>query len=248
MSCFDWQLEQHTARGCLGHLHAVLDLAEPSHGLCHVRVGSRDVPGAALLGVGLPSAATAIDCTIRAGDLAASYRPASLPIQVDALWRAIVTDGDDAVMAVVELVVSVRTEQLESQPELTVRSILPCDEVLHLAAAPDVSFTTAGVGDWPLAIEPDDGVSCLLYRLPGSELSYAEMVHPADFRQDRVERSLEEPLSFVKVTHRLFPEPLEKGVILRARVRGALLPRKDDVRLAAASFALFAAAEPPLGA
>jgi hypothetical protein len=40
---------------------------------------------------------------------------------------------------------------------------------------------------------------------------------------------------------------LEKGVMLRARVRGVFLPRRQDESLAAECHAAFAAAEPPLG-
>jgi len=41
---------------------------------------------------------------------------------------------------------------------------------------------------------------------------------------------------------------LEKGVLLRTRVRGAFLRREGDARLAAALYAAFAAADPPLDA
>jgi hypothetical protein len=52
----------------------------------------------------------------------------------------------------------------------------------------------------------------------------------------------------VRVRHRLFSFPLEKGIVLRARVCGALLPREQDAQLAAECYATFAAEEPPLGA
>ncbi len=122
----------------------------------------------------------------------------------------------------VDLVVSMRTELLESQPRLAVHSRLPAGEVLELA----------------------DG--CWLFRFPRHEISYAEMVHPADFQGSELDYVAERDRA-VEVRHRLFVEHLEKGVILRARVRGALLRRHDDAALAAAVYAAFASADPPLG-
>jgi hypothetical protein len=49
-----------------------------------------------------------------------------------------------------------------------------------------------------------------------------------------------------QLRHELFSERLEKGVILRARVRGVVLERADDVRHAAAMFNEFLHAELPL--
>jgi hypothetical protein len=54
------------------------------------------------------------------------------------------------------------------------------------------------------------------------------MVHPADARRDRLTRDV----AGLRLIHHLFADELEKGVILRARLRGALLPRADDQRLA----------------
>ena len=55
-----------------------------------------------------------------------------------------------------------------------------------------------------------------------------------------------EDVGTLRVSHQLFSERLEKGVILRARLRGVFLPRQRDTRVAAACYTAFAAAEPPL--
>jgi hypothetical protein len=71
------------------------------------------------------------------------------------------------------------------------------------------------------------------------------MVHPADFQHDELLRnSVQQQAAYLR--HRLFPEPLEKGVILRARVRGVFVPRDGDTQIAAECFDAFAATEPPL--
>ncbi len=98
----------------------------------------------------------------------------------------------------------------------------------------------------PAAIGPDSGTGCLLFRLPGGDLSYAEMVHPADFQYDEFQPG-ESRGNVVCIAHRLFRTNLEKGVILRARVRGIFLKRPDDTQIAARCYAAFAGADPPLG-
>jgi hypothetical protein len=71
------------------------------------------------------------------------------------------------------------------------------------------------------------------------------MVHPADFHRDEVHALT--PEGRVRIEHHLFAQALEKGVLLRARVRGVFLARDGDLQLAAEVYRAFAAAEPPLG-
>ena len=51
----------------------------------------------------------------------------------------------------------------------------------------------------------------------------------------------------LRIAHRLFRTNLEKGVILRARVRSVFLARRGDTAAAAQCYAAFATADPPLG-
>ncbi len=94
---------------------------------------------------------------------------------------------------------------------------------------------------------PDSGTGCLLFRMPDLDLSYVEMVHPADFQYDELRRD-ESGGDVACITHRLFRTNLEKGVILRARVRGIFLKRSADMEIAAQCYAAFAGADPPLAA
>jgi len=73
------------------------------------------------------------------------------------------------------------------------------------------------------------------------------MVHPADFSGSELTED-DSAGGHVAIRHRLFVQRLEKGVLLRARVRGLLLAREADVELAAATYRSFAGLGPPLGA
>lgn len=97
----------------------------------------------------------------------------------------------------------------------------------------------------------------LVFRLAGGESSYVEMAHVEDIRQlafawhDKVH----EGSASGKQTHeageietgfRLFGGPLEKGVILRTRLRAALLSREGDLERASELYEQFLAEPPPL--
>ena len=89
----------------------------------------------------------------------------------------------------------------------------------------------------------DTKPACFIFRLRGAPLSYIEMVHPLDF----VESGLT-PLGdgALRWTTRLFQGRLEKGVILRSRLKALITPRSDDIAAAALCYRDFAASEPPL--
>jgi hypothetical protein len=71
----------------------------------------------------------------------------------------------------------------------------------------------------------------MLWRLPGGELSYAEIVPASDFRRLRVERFDHS----IGAQWEMFSEFLEKGVIRRARLQAMFVPRADDVQIVAES-------------
>ena len=105
-----------------------------------------------------------------------------------ALWRAMPSGAADEFLAAVELVVSVRTRVArQSVPNWPCKAWFRQGEVLRLQSLDPVAWaplcpTTAA----PMMIGPDSGTGCLLFRLPGSDLSYVEMVHPADFQYDEL--------------------------------------------------------------
>jgi hypothetical protein len=250
MTSSAWHIDRGSAQLQHAHLAATIDLARPARGLVGLRVGNDCLEGAGLLGIELPSSVVS-----GAGMLGACHGCGSRvtaacgeskdwPVRVEATWRALGPSGPNAPLATLELVVSVETQVPDTRPELAVGSVLPTTSASRLVDAPTPRFET--IGELPCAIEPDAGPGCLLFRFPGSEVSYAEMVHPLDFLQDRLECVTESPRG-VRLRHRLFGGRLEKGVILRARVCGVFLRREGDARIAAQSYTSFVAAEPPLG-
>jgi hypothetical protein len=127
---------------------------------------------------------------------------------------------------------------------LAVRTELPASKVLRLNLSGSGRFDPFAPAE-DLTLRPSGGPGCLLFRLSDVRASYVEMVHPVDFYQDTLIRT-PAPGDGVRLRHQLFRDSLEKGVILRARVRGAFLLTDDDASVAAGCYEAFAAEKPPL--
>ena len=222
MSCTPWQSVGSTAGLQLNDLRATADLTRPCDGLADVVVAGQPIAAARLLGVAAFSTAVAsniqpLENHVRGVDLLVAYKePGQWPVRVDALWRATTPRATDRILAMVDLIVSVRTESLDSHPELLVQSVVPAGEVLGLRISDPMRPQTLTVTA-PMTIQPADGMGGLLFRLPGTDLTYVEMVHPVYFQCDELS-PCDSGGNLLRIAHRLFRTCLEKGVILR-RVR-----------------------------
>ena len=83
--------------------------------------------------------------------------------------------------------------------------------------------------DGPQELPSANESLCIVRRPQNESYSYVEIMEPSDFRAV----SLSLASGSCSVNWQLFAEFLEKGVIRKARVHTAFLPRKNDVELAA---------------
>ncbi|MHC4398890.1 MAG: hypothetical protein ACYTG0_04340 [Planctomycetota bacterium] len=245
-----WELQANKARLRIGDLEARIDLSPPSGGLAGVRLGDESLGDTSLLAIDAPPFAASnpapLERHVRGAKLVAAYEESDdWPVRVDLSWRAEPLPSPHGSCVSVQLVVSVRTSVLETRPELCVSSSLPNADVLRMADGLTGRFKELTDAD-SSTIKPLPGTTCVLVRPADSGWSYAEMVHPADSLLDRFGHRRRGDQT-VELRHTLFPHPLEKGVILRARIVGAFVPRSADARRAADCYAAFAAEEPPLG-
>ena len=249
-----WQVDGFSGQLNIHPLRATLDLPRAHAGLGDVCLFGRPCRAMRLLAVDLPfltptsQPEPSPELHVRGAAVAASYPESTgWPVQVDLLWRAFSAGRSDPFLGAIELVLSVRTPHGESRPALTATSVLPGGEVLRLGDPASVHFERLELSEeGVLAMEPGVGSGCLVFRIPDADVSYAEMIHPADFHDDQLAQHAG-PDRTLRLCHRLFPDPLEKGVILRARIRGGFFARGGDLERVAADYAAFAAAEPPLG-
>jgi hypothetical protein len=225
-----------------GPVHGRIDMTKPHDGLRIERVGDQPVDvDFAVLAFGSPAAPWANgDWCLRGSDLLASFAPTEQwPLMLDLLWRATDAALPPGVLAAVDAIVSVRTELLEERPQMTIGSRVRADAALRSSEPAAARFAA------PVAAEfhSQHGASCTLFR-PEGRFSYAQMVYPPDVDVDALGV---EPPGVWSLTHRLFARSLEKGVVLRGRVRGLLTARADDEQIVAAAYRAFAAEEPFLG-
>ncbi len=204
-------------------------------------------PAIRVLGLELPSAAGSppepVEWYARQCELVAWFSAREdWPVEVQAIWRAVPGSQQDAFAAAVELVIGVRTQHLEADPRLSVVGTLPARQVLGME--PPSGPKALGPWGWGHA-GPTTGA--YLFRL-GNGWSYVEMVHPTTRLASQWWPAED---GSTRLRHRLFGGPaekLEKGVMLRAWIRGALLPEEDDADRAACIYEAFLSSEPPLGA
>ncbi|MHB8900696.1 MAG: hypothetical protein ACYC6Y_18245 [Thermoguttaceae bacterium] len=165
----------------------------------------------------------------------------NLETEVD--WRVERTESD---CVRIDVVVSASTQSLDASADVLLRSRAESAEILLLKDAASES------GSGWIGLDPGmdvaiQGASCTLVRLPGTGWSYVEMFPPGDSLSHGLRIVHQGDGGEVVACHRLFSCRVEKGVLLRACLRGAILPRQSDCSLAASLFARFAAADPPLG-
>jgi hypothetical protein len=220
-----WSLAGTVARLEARCATGTIDLANPSGGLHALSVDGRPLTDARLLAPQFTLAAadelSVPESYVRGDDLVATYRQtAQRPIRVQIYWRVVDMAARLELrdVVIVELQASINTSLLDVVPTLDVSS--------HLPQATGVALANGGV----------------LLRPADRAWSYFEIVHPSDRSGDSPGAVGADAL----LAHRLFGRPLEKGVILRSRIRGAFVPRTGDVAAAEAIAADFATSEPPL--
>ncbi len=238
-----WTLSGHQAQLTLAQGSCSVDLLAPSQGLTvqmHEDIGPLDN----VLGIdwSLDADEQWLDCYPRGNDLIAVYAPTQRhPVRMQALWRRV----DHPLYSIIDLHVSAQTELLDANPELQTRSSIAASEILWLTSldpvrANQVPLAAMNFFELPAEVLPH----VMLCRYRERPTTYVEIVHPMDVGGDRMTYSIAELRG--TLSHRLFVGTLEKGVILRSRIRGAWVPRSGDIEHAARLYAAFVQSELPL--
>jgi hypothetical protein len=173
------------------------------------------------------------DCYVRGRDLVITYgETPRVPLRYQVYWRAI----DDALLgdfargnaagrlAGLDLILSAQTSVLDIDPTAlcwSTTSATTCQQLYDGQAFRPLPHATAAHEPLPI----DAGApKCFLAQLAG-ELSLAQMVHSTDepYSHTAVTAGGWPAASRVGFRHSLFRQPLEKGVILRGRLRAMFL-------------------------
>ncbi|ADB17493.1 hypothetical protein Psta_2827 [Pirellula staleyi DSM 6068] len=180
----------------------------------------------------------------RGSDLVASFiSTAPLTVRPEIYWR--MSTDPETQAGGVELMLSIETWLLASDPRCNLLSDLPIGEVL--TSGPDGEFRGLNPATTALIPERTAGLLCRPELHAG--VSYLQLAQPADVAKahlTRIDPSTTELLIGAHFSLDLFAESLEKGVIRRGRVQAWLIPRENDTLTAARLLKAFLDSPPPL--
>ena len=250
MALSQWNLDDQM-RATIGNENRWLELNlnQPTDGLQLRTSKSSEVPNITLFQIQIATVrSSTIDCYLRGNDIIATIEDQEKSVAEEyssrrqIYWRC---EDSSADALAVQVILSSQTSLLQSVPLLQSQSDIQASELLKLSDVENHSFTSlikqqSGDDFQQLTAAP----ACFLVRNSQSELSYAEMIHPADFQS--VEYSFFNDQCCLR--YPIFGSQLEKGVILRSRVQGVFLPRDADEELAANFYKKFVASKIPLTA
>jgi hypothetical protein len=271
-----WQIQDHVARLTTEQISAGIDSLNPAGGATVTSAGNVALSDITLFRVGLPalspspltgegrgeaealpsaiaqSPMSPVEFFARGKDLIAIYseRP-DRPFRAQICWRLIGSQygGESLVelphVAALELILSIQTSLLDSDPAVEVETELAARQASQLADTASARFNDVPTLVTATMLSPDTGAGCFRFPLAGRQLVYIEMIHPADFHRATLAPRGTNPMA-IGLAHRLFPQRLEKGVILRSRLRGFFAPAEVANSAVARAYQEFAASEPPL--
>ena len=217
-----WKLAQQRIELSTGALCLAVELARPAAGLRDVVFDGHPLPELRPLQLTAhpPVAAEAvIESYVRESDCVVTY--AQLPertVRPQYAFRLLNADelGDQASCGV-ELLIGLQTSLLESDPTCSNVTEAAVEQVLALGR--DDEWTSL---DQPCQLDDEQFLGAVLFRLQHPEISYVELVFPADFRGAQL--TLDDGAA--RLGYQMFPEFLEKGVIRKGRIWAVLTPAR----------------------
>ncbi len=201
-----WRLAATSATSVSAGLTCVVDLRNPGSGARIMLPNGREA--GSLWRRTNPLGQRPLEETYtRGADLVATYAPGeAFPFREEFYWRLADAPPTAALLAEVTGLVSLQTELLDTEPHLTIESEWQSDESITLA-----------------------GAAAVLHRLTDAPYSAVETVDPTDIGSGPTVMSATGSVLVCWTLHCPF---LEKGVIRRARLGFALVPREGDVEAA----------------
>ena len=245
-----WQLNQPITTLTNGPLQLKVNYARPADGLFDVQFDGRSLPAARLLQVRTPHHApadceeTVTDVYTRGPDLVATYAQTDQrTVRPQVYWRAIRLDSTDEPIYGIDLIVSMQTSLMDSDPSMTIHTDVGAAEAWQRSAAETERFRHVN-GDSVSGADGDAARHLIVARHTIGTYGYAEMIHPSDFAGGELTWSEDE--SRLEISTRIFDQRLEKGVIRRGHLRGVFVPRTGDFQSANRALTDLSASSPTL--
>lgn len=239
-----WTLGDAVGTYAGSQLSGKIDLAQPADGMKSLQFREANLPQASLFSLLLPSEfphdlLEPDDYYQRGEDVIASYdESASCPHRLQLYFRS----GWATAQSIPDICgfdfqLSLQTRQLDSNPQTVVCSRWPVQDT-RLLDEDTQRFLPLVQNVRETSLVPSG--ACILVRNEFGSIAF--FAHPNDYRDCR----LRFKDGHVAIHYELFPPFLEKGVILRARLRVATLPTASDEEEALRLYQEFLQMEIPL--
>jgi len=238
----NWKLDGNHAHLSCGPLSGTVTVDQANASFVVEQWSERPVSGLTVLAYsGLDFVTESLAETyIRGGDFVATFTESRADrVAPQLYWRALFVKEFRA--AQIELIVSVRTNLLDSSPASRAHSLVYLNaNPLHATSLDAPHFDgiemfpvrPGEIATWRPVIKFDTSKSrqhLFVFRIPEHGLSFAQMVHPSDFVAAELAADMQLNYS---LSATLFPERLEKGVIRRGRICGWFMPAENDLETA----------------
>ena len=222
-----WQFDADSAKLATPTFCASLSLKHPALGLHDITVSGRKLVASRIFQVGpirenTASQATSPardleDCYCRGRDLIVSYAASKeQPLRTELIWR-VHNDPSDGIVGV-ELIVSVQTDSLGTDPQLHVASTLTARQTQQYVDSPSPAFIPVDAA----AIQSSASHGYLIamdnITIDKEAERIAHFVHPDDFHGASLSFCESTQGPTIRIANTLFVGELEKGVILRGRM------------------------------
>ena len=230
-----WTINGTLATAELGDYQISVDAVVPARGV-NWTPGKSGFAGSTLQ-FKPPSSATAApvlhDVYVRGRDLIATYE--QLPgaaVQPQLYWRLL--EHADLSAVGVQLLISMQTSLLDSEPKCTVESVLPGARTA-IWNWKEKTWWGSDAKDLNLRSDPSAGGFVTWFSAPKESNSYVEVIYPDDRVSQHITLGRSEAC--------FFAEHLEKGVIRRSRIAGWLVPNTKLMESAVTPLQLFQLAQ-----
>jgi hypothetical protein len=228
---------------------ASVDLRHPLPALTDLHIGDDHFTSSMLMGVESTAAcgqARLQDCYVRGDDLVAQYDATKLPLRIQIYWRN--QPLPEAVVGAVmlETLVSVQTDLLDSDPTVLIHARLPADAVEVYSEPGQVRPQLYGAADLdgPTSVQVGSAGRAFVFHFRQRPIVFAQWFAGADV--DAATLRSDGPGHDLAATVSFFRGRVEKGVIRRCRLQAMLGDASAVSRLLHDAWSGMLAAPPPL--
>lgn len=132
----------------------------------------------------------------------------------------------------VEMVFSMQTQRLDADLQLRIRSLISIAEFYALKSGANPTWESISLPEDAVEFSSDQYCGAFAAKLSGTNITFAQVLDPADFTGCRLIRMAEDSDQFA-ISQPVFCTSMEKGVIRRGRVSALFLQGEESLDTAA---------------